>query len=265
MITFDHAYTYLQTADQYKALGDLGFLIDFDYLIKHPGSLVCRFILFESGRYLEFVMVEDWSEYFRREGNVLNEEGKPVPGMSGRTNSGLKKLVPQFRELFPANRIDYIHRNYKWAEDISEAGLGWNFLTLGRPIVKNFYLWHTEYERDPSYTPRPSGNHPNSLNKIVGFAMIFNDINEKNNFYSFFQLTETRNGVMETEDKEITYFYEIKTLKSNQSTFHSVIFKIENQEAFRKFVTKPDLIQFGVNKFHKVKSMGESSWEIWAV
>lgn len=261
MITFDHAYNYIHSVREYSDIKKLGFNIDIDYVVNHPGKRQCRFIKFKNDRYLEFVLCIDLNEFLKLENNILNEDGKPISGLSGKTIScNLKDLKSHYIDTFSNFGSYFIHQNYAWEQDSSKDLPGWNFLLLRSQMIKNIYLWITEYEHDPNWPKKDFNPHPNGLNEIIGAAITFQNETEKNYFIDFFKLIELDN-ILYSSNNDFKIYYEIKPLNRLEIGLKAIILTIEDQEKFNQFIPSNE-VNFSNKCFNKVIEFN-NGWDVW--
>lgn len=177
-VSFDHCYQSTFSIQDYHQLQKRGFEID-DYVVEHPGKIFCRFLRFnkqagadqptERFQYLEFVEVTDLSALKATYTTEVSDQVALRPGFSLRCDENLKALYDVANQKLPELKPEYIHKNYRWKEDSTSALPGWNFLSFDLPVVKDTYVWWTEYEPDSKRPQLKVYSHPNSVDQFHGF------------------------------------------------------------------------------------------------
>lgn len=159
----DHFYTSDQNHRFHKKLQKLGFTLD-SREVEHPGDLFCRFIqLIDISKnkfhYLEFVHCSK------------KRKKDQMPGLSLRTNGKLHTHYLKLRKTIP--QADFVHKNYDWKINQIDKLPGWNFLVFKKPILKDIYLWFTEYEPSP-HRPKyktMKKKHKNTVQSLYGIEL----------------------------------------------------------------------------------------------
>lgn len=262
MITFDHAFNYIHSVREYSDIETLGFNIDIDNVVNHPGKRQCRFLKFKNERYLEFIHCTDLNEFLKLENNILNEDNLPIPGLSGKTiSTNLRDLKSHYINTFSSWGAYFIHQNYDWEQDSSKDLPGWNFLLLRSQMIKNIYLWITEYEHDPNWSKKDFNPHPNGLNEIIGAAIIFQSESEKNSFTEFFMLNDSDN-ILYSSNSDFKIYYEIRVLRRLEVGLKAIILKIDSQKKLQAYIPNKE-IKFSNKKFNQIIEFNENRWDVW--
>ncbi len=245
-------------------------------MVEHPGGLQCRFIRVEKGAYLEFCQITDWQQYkvFSESdsGKSLSEKELLVPGLSLRSNSGLKDF---YTELKNKNfEVEFEHKNYDWLKDqLPEykdrpIRLGWNFVTFEKPLIDTVFAWITEYERDPNKkkaSVEKKLTHENTVTNFVGFIFSAKTRMEK---FSTLVDADRQPHDLSFDNKKMIFVDKNKfaqgLFKDKYSDYLAIILKAQSLKAIKQ-VAQPDQIIELHGKETAVLKLKDFMWDIVVV
>lgn len=163
MLTITNIYGHGFDQGQVSRLEELGLQIRPE-ISWYPGSQICRFIDFEKGPSLELIEVEDEKQYL----DFVPKGMKPYcPGISCALSKASEKTIADFERRFRHLKPYALHVNYDGTTD--RRRLGWNYLNFGVPIVRDAFIWLTEYE-EPQPEIKHETAHPNGVEGLLGFV-----------------------------------------------------------------------------------------------
>ncbi len=165
MLTISNVYGHGYDDVQIARLRSLGFEFR-ERVSRFPGSQLLRFVDFPVGPALEFIEVEDESEYLR----FLPAGMTPYcPGISlllaPDSPITMDEMRHQYLEWGPNSR----HVNYDGTDD--PYGPGWNYLNFDVPVVRDTFVYLSQPE-DPKPVSPVAARHPNTAEQVIG--LMFN-------------------------------------------------------------------------------------------
>jgi len=163
MLTITNIYGHGFDQGQVSKLEELGFVIRPE-VSCYPGSQICRFLDFEKGPSLELIEVKDEDQYL----DFVPKGMKPYcPGISCALSKASEKSIVNFERRFHHLEPYALHVNYDSTTDMRR--LEWNYLNFAIPIVKDTFIWLTEYE-EPQPEIKHETAHPNGVEGLLGFV-----------------------------------------------------------------------------------------------
>ena len=163
MLRIANIYGHGGSQSQMTRLEKLGLRIR-PLVSSYPGSQMCRFIDFEKGPSIEMIEIEDEQEYL----DFVPKGMKPYcPGISCSLSNASEKSIVDFERGFSHLKPYALHANYDGTTD--EQKPGWNYLNFGIPIVRDTFIWLTEYE-EPRPEIKHETAHPNGVQGLLGFV-----------------------------------------------------------------------------------------------
>lgn len=163
MLTITNIYGHGFDKSQVSRLEQLGLCVR-PNITRFPGSQMCRFIDFGNGPSLELIEIEDEREYL----DFVLDGMKPYcPGISFAFARDSAKTLAEIDMMFRHLQPYDLHVNYDGTTD--ERKPGWNYLNFGVPLVRDTFIWLTEYDH-PRPKPEPKPVHPNEVEGLLGFV-----------------------------------------------------------------------------------------------
>jgi len=170
MLTINDIYGHGYGEAQIERLCSLGFKIR-DQVSRFAGSQLLRFIDFSKRPSLEFIEVENESEYFDflPKGMVSY-----CPGIGLLIPQSSSKDISDFQRTFQVWGCNSRHANYDGSDEPDKPGS--NNLNFDVPVVKDTFVYLTKLD-DPKPVRKVVSDHPNTAKQVIG--LIFDLDKEK--------------------------------------------------------------------------------------
>ncbi|MEM8858934.1 MAG: hypothetical protein AAGD96_11470 [Chloroflexota bacterium] len=165
MISISNIYGHGFSELEVEKLRSLGFLFR-DQVSRFAGSQLLHFIDFPQGPSLEFIEVEDESDYFE----FLPKGMIPYcPGISLLISHNALKSVSDFQQAHQVWSPYLVHAMNDESDDLNKPS--WSHLNFSVPVVQDTFIYLSKPD-----APEPVANvlvdHPNSVKQVV--ELIFN-------------------------------------------------------------------------------------------
>ncbi len=165
MLTISNVYGHGYDEVQIRRLRSLGFEFR-EQVSRFAGSQLLRFVDFPVGPALEFIEVEDESEY---RGFLPTGMTPYCPGISlllAQDSPGtIADFQHQYQEWGPNSR----HVNYDGSDD--PDGPGWNYLNFDVPVVRDTFVYLSQPE-EPKPVHKVAARHSNTAKQVI--ELVFN-------------------------------------------------------------------------------------------
>ncbi len=163
MLTISNIYGHGYGEAQIERLRSLGFKIR-DQVSRFAGSQLLRFVDFPEWPSLEFIEVENESEYF----DFLPKGMVPYcPGISHLIPQSSSKDISDFQQAYQEWGSKSIHVNYDGSDEPDKPG--WNYLNFDVPVVRDTFVYLTKLD-DPKPVRKVVTDHPNTAKQVIGLV-----------------------------------------------------------------------------------------------
>jgi hypothetical protein len=169
MLTISNIYGHGYDEAQIERLRSLGFEFR-DTVSRFAGSQLLRFIDFPVWPSLEFIEVENESEYF----DFLPKGMVPYcPGISLFIHQSSSKGIGDFQQAYQEWGPNLVHVNYDGSDEPDKPG--WNYLNFDVPLVRDTFIYLAKPD-DPKPVGKVGTNHPNTAKQVSGLVF---DLDER--------------------------------------------------------------------------------------
>ena len=171
---FSHAFARGVPPADYLRFGERGFTVHPERVVPHDGGQFSRFLLFDDGKYLEFIDIPDRAVF---EAMLASRRRLPhSTALSFKIEGAAEPFFQEMRAAFPDRGAIFEHKNHSRQKGGSPERLpGWNFIRFEKPLLEGAEIWCTEVEPRPGPKPGPSpASHPNGATRVLGAVLATN-------------------------------------------------------------------------------------------
>jgi hypothetical protein len=217
-------------------------------VVPHDGGQFSRFLLFDDGKYLEFIDIPDRAVFDA----MLASRGRlpHATALSFKIEGAVEPFFQEMRAAFPGHGAIFEHKNPpQQMEGASERLPGWNFIRFEKPLIPDAEIWCTEVEPRPGPKPKPAAaSHPNGASRVLGVVL---GTNPSDGLSALERLTgrSARDGVLTLDDGTRLWGAAqhpalAASFDGNRAALKAVVLEAEDLAAFKERSGAKERIEF---------------------